>query len=238
MGMLSIPLFVVIFPLTVVLSHRHYRKEKQGDARFSDVLLISGLIIFLTYTLEFGISWTFFKGFIEETVVMKEEKGIFDLMNNFVQPKSPVYWPFMHLIVAPLTNTKYSFIAGDFFSLLNVLLTSPIICILFVLYFENVYLLFRKYNQRPWLAIIPFVNLWILVKIADRPAWWNVFLYVPVVRYFFLYSINRSIAADFRRTNLYALGMTLLPSIFYGPAAFQSIQPVRNDAIVSDADQR
>lgn len=149
-----------------------------------------------------------------------------------------------HLITVPLPELQ---IISEFFSDPALLLSyalgygltffgDPLVATLLTLYFESVYLLFRKYNQKPWLAIVPFANLWVLVRITGRPAWWNILLYIPFARWFFLYPVNRSIANDFRRTNLHALGMTLLPSVFYGPIAFHAIQS-RRDHTVAQVEQ-
>jgi len=40
---------------------------------------------------------------------------------------------------------------------------------------------FTKAGHAGWLAIIPLVNIYILLKIAKRPGWWLVLYLIPLV---------------------------------------------------------
>ncbi|MNQ63742.1 hypothetical protein D3C85_781340 [compost metagenome] len=59
-----------------------------------------------------------------------------------------------------------------------------------------------------------------MLKIAEKPVLWIVLVFIPFVRYFFLYSINKKIAEENGFDFKLALGMTFLPSVFYGKVSF------------------
>lgn len=41
--------------------------------------------------------------------------------------------------------------------------------------------LFEKAGQPGWAAIIPFYNLFVLLKIIGRPSWWIILYLIPIV---------------------------------------------------------
>jgi hypothetical protein len=40
---------------------------------------------------------------------------------------------------------------------------------------------FEKAGQPGWAVLIPFYNLWILLKIVGRPGWWLLLYFIPLV---------------------------------------------------------
>jgi hypothetical protein len=48
--------------------------------------------------------------------------------------------------------------------------------------------------QNAWLAWLPIVNLYLMCKIAGRPGWWMLFLFIPFVSLVFWVIINIGIA--------------------------------------------
>lgn len=40
---------------------------------------------------------------------------------------------------------------------------------------------FTKADQPGWASLIPIFNFYILIKIADRPGWWIILTFIPVV---------------------------------------------------------
>ena len=41
--------------------------------------------------------------------------------------------------------------------------------------------MFVKAGQPGWAAIIPIYNAWILLKIAEKPGWWLILMFIPIV---------------------------------------------------------
>ena len=78
------------------------------------------------------------------------------------------------------------------------------------------WIIFRKAKQPGWAAIIPFYNLYILTRIADRPGWWILLLFIPfppsqtVITIILMLDISKKFGYDLP----FALGLSFLPFIF------------------------
>ncbi len=83
---------------------------------------------------------------------------------------------------------------------------------------------FVKAGQPGWAAIVPFVNLYFLTKIASRPAWWMVLLLVPVVNFFVLAVLSIDVAKAFGKSAGFGVGLWLLGFVFYPILAFGSAE--------------
>lgn len=53
--------------------------------------------------------------------------------------------------------------------------------VLAVLQIAGMWKTFSKAGHAGWLAIIPFVNMYVLLKIAKRPGWWLILFFIPLV---------------------------------------------------------
>lgn len=57
-----------------------------------------------------------------------------------------------------------------------------------ILYFIGTYNLYLKTGRKLFEAVIPIYNIIILMKILNRPIWWSILLYIPII-FFFIYPI-------------------------------------------------
>ena len=48
-----------------------------------------------------------------------------------------------------------------------------------------IWLLFEKANQEGWKSLIPIYNVYILIKIARKPTYWLLLLFIPFVNIIF-----------------------------------------------------
>lgn len=81
---------------------------------------------------------------------------------------------------------------------------------------------FSKAGQPGWAAIIPIFNTIILFKIAGKPLWWLLLLFIPVVNFIVLIVVLISLAERFGKGTGFALGLAFLPFIFYPMLGFGS----------------
>lgn len=207
---------LIIFPLTIVWSHKRYF-DKAVKPAFRDVVMISLLIIFMTYSLGYLIDLVSYKFYFETRLPpLTTGKGIIGLIDSFVRPGAPSFSPVSVLIILPFRTLWWALSSGDLTAALLVLVYEKIFYLLLILYIESVFFLFKRHHQNPWFSLVPVLNNWILLKIAGKPAWWNFMIYVPIVRYFILYQVNVTLAADAGKNRTFAIGMTFIPSIFYG----------------------
>ena len=91
---------------------------------------------------------------------------------------------------------------------------------------------FTKAGQPGWGAIIPIYNAYLLCKIAGKPGWWLLLMFVPIVNIVIAVMVALGISANFGKGGGFAVGLLLLPIVFYpilgfgdatyGPPAIQT----------------
>ncbi len=55
------------------------------------------------------------------------------------------------------------------------------IIILQVVHFLGTWKLYVKAGRKPWEAIVPVYNAIVLMQIINRPKWWVVLLFIPII---------------------------------------------------------
>ncbi len=86
---------------------------------------------------------------------------------------------------------------------------------------------FEKAGQPGWGCIIPVYNIYLMTKIAQKPAWWTIMCFIPVVNFVFIIMLLSAIAQRFGKGIGFFIGMLLLPFIFipmlgFGDATYQA----------------
>ncbi len=79
---------------------------------------------------------------------------------------------------------------------------------------------FEKAGQPGWAILIPFYNFYILLKIAHKPGWWLVLLFIPLVNLVAMILIFISFAQAFGKGAGFGLGLAFLGFIFFPILAF------------------
>ncbi len=87
---------------------------------------------------------------------------------------------------------------------------------------------FTKAGQPGWASLIPIYNVYITLKIANKPGWWLLLLLIPVVNIVILFIIAIEIAKAFGQGTGFGIGLALLGFIFYpilgfGDATYQGL---------------
>lgn len=85
---------------------------------------------------------------------------------------------------------------------------------------------FAKAGQPGWAAIVPIYNLAVLCKVAGRPAWWVLLMFIPIVNVLVLAVVSIDIAKAFGKGVAFGLGLWLFGFIFYPMLAFGGAQYV------------
>lgn len=83
---------------------------------------------------------------------------------------------------------------------------------------------FDKAGQPGWGALVPIFNIYLLCKIANRPAWWMVLFFIPIVSLVAFAVISFDIAKAFGKGAGFGLGLFLLGFVFYPMLAFGSAE--------------
>ena len=83
---------------------------------------------------------------------------------------------------------------------------------------------FSKAGQPGWAAIIPIYNVYVMCKVAGRPGWWLLLMLIPLVNFIIAIILSVDIAKRFGKGVGFAIGMILLPFIFWPILGFGSAQ--------------
>ncbi len=80
--------------------------------------------------------------------------------------------------------------------------------------------LFTKAGEPGWAVLVPIYNIITLLRVAGKPLWWLVLLLLPVANVFAADYISAGVAARFGKGTGFAIGMVLMPFLFYPLLAF------------------
>lgn len=89
-----------------------------------------------------------------------------------------------------------------------------------VLYVAGMWKVFQKAGQKGWLAIIPILNLYVLIKIAGREGWWLILFLIPCVNIVAIAVVSIDVAKAFGKSAGYGIGLWILGVIFYPMLGF------------------
>jgi hypothetical protein len=82
--------------------------------------------------------------------------------------------------------------------------------------------IFTKAGKPGWAAIIPIYNTIVLLEIIGKPIWWFFLMLIPFVNLIILIIVNIELAKKFGQSAGFAVGLILLPIIFYPILGFGS----------------
>ncbi len=91
-----------------------------------------------------------------------------------------------------------------------------------VFYIYVFWKIFEKAGQPGWASIIPIYNTYIMIKIAKRPGWWLILLFIPLINIVIGIIILLDFAKYFGKDTGFAIGLLLLGFIFFPVLAFDS----------------
>jgi hypothetical protein len=75
---------------------------------------------------------------------------------------------------------------------------------------------FQKAGHPGWAAIIPIYNVYIMLKIAGRPAWWLLLLLIPIVNIVVDIVVAMDVAKAFGKSKAFGIfGLWLFSFIGY-----------------------
>ena len=114
-------------------------------------------------------------------------------------------------------------LAGDLYEdMFDSAASNPVILVLFFIiwfaiiavYVAAQWKLFTKAGEPGWAAIIPVYNMIVLMKIAGKPDWWIVLLFVPFANIVATIVMYIGLARNFGRSDGFAAGLIFIPYIF------------------------
>jgi signal peptidase I len=97
----------------------------------------------------------------------------------------------------------------------QIVIISLIALVLFILPSIGAYLLFRKAGEPGWQALIPIYNTYVMLKIADRPIYWFLLQFIPVVGWFISLGILVEFIKVFGKFKFYQHALTVFSAGLY-----------------------
>jgi hypothetical protein len=96
--------------------------------------------------------------------------------------------------------------------------------VVIVLEIAAMWRVFTKAGQPGWAAIIPIYNIVVMMRIAQRPAWWTLLTFIPIINLIVTIIAFLDIARLFGKSAGFAIGMVFLSFIFFPILGFGSAQ--------------
>ncbi|MBD0324805.1 MAG: signal peptidase I [Pyrinomonadaceae bacterium] len=93
-----------------------------------------------------------------------------------------------------------------------------------VLVIAGFWKVFEKAGQPGWASIVPIYNVIVLLRIAGKPWWWLLLLFIPLVNFVVAIMIAIEVAGNFGKGVGFGLGLAFLGFIFYPILGFGSAQ--------------
>ena len=78
---------------------------------------------------------------------------------------------------------------------------------------------FEKAGQPGWGCLIPIYNVYLMTQIAQKPGWWVIMFFIPLVNIIFAIMLYE-IAKRFGQGIGFTIGLILLPFIFFPMLGF------------------
>jgi hypothetical protein len=75
------------------------------------------------------------------------------------------------------------------------------------------WMVYTKAGQPGWAVIVPFYNVYVLLKIVGRPGWWLAMFFVPVANVVFAIIVMIDLAKAFGKGGGFAVLLILLPFV-------------------------
>ncbi len=100
--------------------------------------------------------------------------------------------------------------------------------------------MFEKAGQPGWAAIVPFYNIYVLTQIAEKPGWWLILFFIPLLNLIAAIMVWSAISERFGKSDGFTVGLVLLSFIFipilgFGDAQYKGKNPnLVNDDILDD----
>lgn len=211
----------------IILVFAYKEVIKKSGKGFYKILIISFLIIVFSYVFKYISDWLFH--YLNQAINKPEKTreyrgGILALLNEFEgffhKPRFSFSDFLYNTFILPFQLLVYFLYSRQLAQFLYTLFTSKLLLTTFVIYFFNLFHLFKKYNRSGLHAVFPIKNNLVLLNITHKPTWWILPLYIPLLRFIPKYFINKEIAKTFHYSNAFAFGMTFLPWFFYGKLVF------------------
>ena len=79
----------------------------------------------------------------------------------------------------------------------------------------GIWQVFTKAGKPGWACLIPIYNIVVLLQIVEKPIWWIILMFIPLVNLVIAFLLQMAMAEKFGKGIGVAVGLFFLPFIFY-----------------------
>lgn len=95
-------------------------------------------------------------------------------------------------------------------------------------------ILFSKTEYSWYLGIIPFVNLYFIIKIIKKPIWWLLLIFVPLVNFIIVMIILRELFNKFNLSGWGVLIYIFFPYVYMFYLANSNLEYQKSEMLDAD----
>lgn len=96
--------------------------------------------------------------------------------------------------------------------------------VLMLVVIAGMWKVFTKAGQPGWACLIPIYNIVVLLQIVNKPIWWVILLFIPLVNLVIMIMVSIELAKAFNKGTGFGVGLLFLPMIFYPILGFSDAQ--------------
>jgi len=89
--------------------------------------------------------------------------------------------------------------------------------------------IYAKADKPGWASIVPIYNYVVLLEIIKKPIWWIILMLIPIVNFIIIIIIMIELAKAYGKDGGFAVGLILLPIVFFPILAFGDAKYVYGD---------
>ncbi|MBX3056124.1 MAG: signal peptidase I [Anaerolineae bacterium] len=86
---------------------------------------------------------------------------------------------------------------------------------LYVVFAAGLWKTLAKAGEPGWMAIVPILNWYFMVKLSGRPGWWMLMFFVPILNLVIWLMVALDTAYAFGKTTLTGILLFFLPWVMY-----------------------
>ena len=95
---------------------------------------------------------------------------------------------------------------------------------IFVAIIAGMWKVYTKAGQPGWACIVPIYGFIVLLKIVDKPVWWVILMFIPLVNLIIGIIVFMELAKKFGKGAGYGIGLLFLGFIFMPMLGFSDAQ--------------
>jgi hypothetical protein len=100
-------------------------------------------------------------------------------------------------------------------------ITLPTIIISIIIFVSICLIIYKTDYDKKWYGLIPFLQLFVLTKIINKPWWWVILFFIPWFGLFWIIWVSNLLRKYFNKKSwFFTIGLVFFPFIFFPILAF------------------